>query len=661
MFKDLKKQVQDNFQNMLSLSEHLFYVTIDRDGVWEKYLEGFAEEERQGHNCNSCKSFLRQYAGIVAIIDGKRVSIWDNINIPGKYQESIDNLREYIHSLPITDVFFNEFAKCGTDKNLDSVRNVTWEHFYIVLPNKFVKKNDIDSLRGSLRTSKETLKRALAELTTDSVETVLDLINQNSLYRGKESESILTKFLSLKKQFSKLKSSEEQDNYAWSTSLSVGPALCGIRNTAIGTLLINLSENMDLDTAVTKFEQVVAPTNYKRPTALVTPKMIESAKEKLQELGLIDSLERRYANETDLSVEDILYTDKSSSITDVFGEMAKDSLVNPKSFSKVEEISAKDFVEKVIPTSKSIEVLVENNHLANMVSLITSKVKDCKSLFKWDNNFSWSYTGGITDSIKERVKAAGGNVDGELRVSLSWFNHDDLDVHVIEPNGNLIYYGAKVSAISRGTLDVDMNAGGGTTRTPVENIVWSMKDRMLEGKYIVKVNNFSKREYTNAGYIVQIESKGEVFDFELAKSPGDRATDTVIEFNYSKVNGITFSKDVKSNVVSKDKWGIKTNQFTKVKKIMFSPNHWDNATGNKHYMFFLENCVSDENARPFFNEFLKSEFDENRKVFEIMGSKMKVEYTDNQLSGVGFSETQRNSLIVRVDGNFKRTLRINFK
>ena len=77
-------------------------------------------------------------------------------------------------------------------------------------------------------------------------------------------------------------------------------------------------------------------------------------------------------------------------------------------------------------------------------------------------------------------------------------------------------------------------------------------------------------------------------------------------------------------------------------------------------MFFLENCVSDENARPFFNEFLKSEFDENRKVFEIMGSKMKIEHTDNQLSGVGFSETQRNSLIVRVDGNFKRVLKIWF-
>lgn len=50
-----------------------------------------------------------------------------------------------------------------------------------------------------------------------------------------------------------------------------------------------------------------------------------------------------------------------------------------------------------------------------------------------DNNFSWAYTGGITDSIKERVKQAGGNVDGELRISLSWFNFDDLDLHVIEP------------------------------------------------------------------------------------------------------------------------------------------------------------------------------------------------------------------------------------
>lgn len=663
MFKELKKQLQDNF-NKLSKEENLFYVTIDRDKIWDLYLGSFAEDVRQGENCNCCKSFLRQYAGIVGLINNKRVSIWDNIDAPDMYKESVKQVKEYIHSLPITDVFYNDFSKCGTDKNFDPIKGITWEHFHIVLPTKFVKKGDqIDSLKGQVRTSKQTFKRALDELTNDSLETVLDLISQNSLYRGNEFKENVATFLNLKIQYNKLKTEEEKENYTWIQSLKVHGSLTSIRNSSIGTLLINLSEGMELDTAVGKFEQVVAPTNYKRPTALVTPKMVESAKLKLEELGLMDSLERRYANETDLNVEDILFTDKSSSLTDIFGEISKDTVVNPKSLSKVEEISAKDFFEKVIPTSKSIEVLLENNHLNNLFSLVTSVKKDSKSLFKWGNNFSWSYTGGITDSIKERVKAAGGRVDGELRVSLSWFNHDDLDLHVVEPNKTLICFSNRISSTSKGQLDVDMNVSP-TTRTPVENIIWSDKTKMLEGLYQVKVNNFTKRETNDTGYIIQIECNGEVFNFDYNKSPYNKATDNVVEFTYSKLNGITFNNDktdVKSNVLSKEKWNIKTNQFTKVKKIMLSPNYWNNnAVGNKHYMFLLENCISDESARPFFNEFLKQEFNENRKVFEIMASKMKIEQTDNQLSGVGFSETQRNHLIVRVEGSFKRTLKINF-
>lgn len=660
MFRTVKQQVQDNFQKMLFLSDQLFYVTIDRDTIWEKYLLGFIEEEQQGHNCNACKSFLRQYAGIVAIVDGKRVSLWDNIDCDVEYVESIGRLKDYIHSLPITDVFLNEFAKCGTDKNHDSVRDITWEHFFIELPSKFVNKRNIDAVRGEKRTNKETLKRALTELTQDSIETILDLIAQNSLYRGKEFESVLRSFLSLKKEFIAIDNSEQQENFCWTKSLEIPISVCRIRSGAIGTLLIDLSEGRDLDSAVSAFERVMAPANYKRPTALITPKMVEQAKEKLNELGLLESLDRRYANETDLSVEDIIYTDKSSAVTDVFGDMAKDSLVNPKFYSKVDEISIDDFIKNVIPTSKSIDVLVENSHLPNFVSLLTGQNREAKSMFKWNNDFSWSYTGGITDSIKERVKAAGGNVEGELRISLSWFNFDDLDLHLIEPSGNRIYFRNKVSPVTRGHLDVDMNAGSGQTRNAVENIIFPDANRMLEGNYQVIVNNYKKRETTNTGFVVQIECRGEIVDLEFAKSPGDGNNTNVIEFNYSKSKGITFKGDVKSNVASKDKWGVKTNQFTKVKKIMLSPNHWNGSVGNKHYMFLLEGCVSDEEPKPFFNEFLGSELTENRKVLEVMNSKLKVEPTDNQLSGIGFSETQRNHLLVKVDGNFKRVLKVNF-
>lgn len=654
MFTEFKKKVADNFA-LLSVSGPLFYVTIDRDQIWQEYLNGFEDPiVRQEHNCNCCKSFLRQYAGIVGIQNNKVVSIWDNIQSE-EFSEAIKNLQKYIHSLPITDVFVNDMGSGGTDTSFDGKRSVTWNHFYISIPAKYVKSN-IDAYKGEKRDNKTVLKRSLDELTIDATETILELVAQNSLYKGKEFEGILNEFLKVQKGYAKV-ASADKDAYCWVKSTEVSATLSRIRNTAIGTLLIDLSAGMDLDQAVTKFEKVVAPTNYKRPTSLVTPKMVEEAKKKLEEMNLVDSLDRRYAVETDLNVEDILFTDKSSSLTDVFGEISKDTIVNPRQFSKVEEVTIDDFITKIIPGSKAIDILLENSHLPNMVSLITSVKKDAPGLFKWNNNFSWSYTGGITDSIKERVKQAGGNVNGELRVSLSWGNYDDLDIHVHEPGGKHIYYGDK-NSLSSGKLDVDMNAGGGTTRQPVENIIWTDKSRMKEGNYIVEVNNFSQRETTGKGFIVQIEHNGEIYDFEFPINPRNRDTQRIAEFNYSKTHGITFTGNVKSNVISKDKWGLKTNQFQKVSKIMLSPNHWGTNTGNKHYFFILDKCVSDEAPRPFFNEFLKQEFDVNRKVFEILGSKIKVAESAEQLSGVGFSETQNNHFIVNVTGNFKRTLKV---
>lgn len=39
---------------------------------------------------------------------------------------------------------------------------------------------------------------------------------------------------------------------------------------------------------------------------------------------------------------------------------------------------------------------------------------------------------------------------------------------------------------------------------------------------------------------------------------------------------------------------------------------------------------------------------------------MKTPYQEHQLSGLGFSSTMRNSVIVKVDGTFSRTLKVNF-
>jgi hypothetical protein len=109
-------------------------------------------------------------------------------------------------------------------------------------------------------------------------------------------------------------------------------------------------------------------------------------------------------------------------------------------------------------------------------------------------------------------------------------------------------------------------------------------------------------------------------------------------------------------------WGINTQAFHKVNVLMMSPNFWDGqqGIGNKHFFFMLEGCRNEAQARGFFNEFLKSELDPHRKVIEMVGAKMKTEKSEHQLSGLGFSSTQRNSVLCKVAGAFTRVIKIVF-
>lgn len=669
MFSKLKKQVQNNFKELQKTK--LFSVTIDRELIWEKYLSGFAEEVRQEHNCNCCKSFLRQFGSIVTIKDNKIVSLWDFDDAVlestelDEYGQSIQNLREYIHSLPITDVFLNSFAKCGTDKNFDSKRQRNWKHFFIELPREYVESN-VDTLLSEARSSKQVFKRSLDELTIDATETVLELIAQNSLYRGKEYKNVLNTFLKLQKDYKKV-SANETDNFCWVKSNGAG-MVAHIRNTAIGTLLIDLSEGLDLEDAVKKYERVVAPANYKRPTALASKKQIEQAKATLTELGLLGSLNRRFARESDLNVNDVLYTYKASPVQDVFGELAKEVTVNPKTLHKVEEISIEDFIQKVLPTAKSVEVLFENSHQPNLVSLITAEDKDTPSLFKWDNPFSWSYNKGVADSMKENVKAAGGKVDGALRFSIQWNengdNNIDFDAHCMLSNGEhtcFRTFKAPAFGKSGSQLDVDVISPNG--KIAVENITWAKLDGLPVGIHKFWVNNYSVNT-SKGGFKAEVEFDGEIYAYEYGKNLRGEENIQVAEVTMSPDRKLSIKSVIPSNssISSTKVWNMGTNQFHKVSKILLSPNYWgEKAVGNKHYMFMLDGCHTDDvsNVRPFFNEFLKPELASHGKAMEMVGSKLKVDGM-HQISGLGFSDTIRNHVFARVSGSFNRTLKITF-
>lgn len=669
-FQKFKLPVARQFERM---SKHpLFRVDVDKDAMWSAYLSAFPEgtnpifRERTEFDCSCCRQFVRSIGDVAAIINGEIVSIWDVACDEPAFQAVADALSTLVKSRPIDNAYLSPERVVGTDKTFEQLTDgvVTWNHFFVNVPASFVlAKAAIGPKLSETRALHDVFHRSLTELTPDAVDTVLELIAQNSLYRGEENKFALTSFRDAQRAFVKLASDESRHAFVWSQITTLPGSVLKIRNTSIGTLLTDLSEGMELEAAVRRFESVVAPANYKRPTALVTPKMVEAAKQTLTELGLLSALQRRYARLEDLSVNDILFADRSAKKVlspDVFDTLATKP-TSLKNLDKVEEIQIEAFIREVLPRAETVELLLENRHAGNLVSLIAPDDPTANALFKWDNPFSWSYQGDFADSIKERVKQAGGNVTGDLCCRLSWSNHDDLDLHMREPGYEIYFANKRVRSPSGGMLDVDMNAGMGMTRTPVENIFYTSRDTMKPGVYQLFVHQFAKRESADVGFEVELDWLGAIHRFSYANAVRDREAVQVARFNYSKANGVEIIKSLPSVHASRTTWGLKTQDFHRVNVAMLSPNHWGNqATGNKHYFFMLADCRNDGQARGFFNEFLKEQLTPHRKVIEMVGAKLKTAEAHDQLSGLGFSSTQRNDVLVRVKGSFNRTVKVLF-
>lgn len=185
MFKHLKTLVSAQFQQLLAAGP-LFYVDPDRDLVWQTYLQAIPETHRQSNTCSCCKSFIRQYGGIVAIQNNKLVSLWDFSINDEEYGEAVLAMRRFICSLPISGPFFAEQRKCGTDKNADGKRaGIIWEHLFIEVPQNYVRREDERGpIVAKARDDQSVLLRSINEITPDAVATVLAIREGPAALRG---------------------------------------------------------------------------------------------------------------------------------------------------------------------------------------------------------------------------------------------------------------------------------------------------------------------------------------------------------------------------------------------------------------------------------------------------------------------------------------------
>ena len=684
-FHIIRNALKQNFVSFQADNPVLFVTGADRDRLWEIYLDSIPEEYnplyrvRREYDCSSCRYFVRTMGTVVAVRDGNVQTIWDFETGNDIWDKVLRSLSAYVKQHAVTGVFLAKMNRIGTPYNyeyelIEEGSTVRWEHFYVDLPDKYVcpeTSATLESKVSRIRDTREVFKRALDELSLNAVDMVLELIDQGSLYRGDEYRHMLEKFREHKIRYTELEP-DKQELYAWEHAVQLPDSVTRIRNTSIGTLLVDISEGMDLDRAVSRYESVVAPQNYKRSKPIFSQLMLEDARKTITELGYLSALERRYANADDITINNVLFSNRDTAKRmqdsgDIFAALARDAKPSPGKFSRTEEISIEDFIERVLPTATEVEAFLEARHIPNMVSLIAPVNKDSKTMFKWNNNFSWAYSGNVTDSLlKQNVQKAGGKVDGVLRFSIQWndgseWNRNDEDAHCMEPDGNEIYYAKPANKKTGGVLDVDIRypVDG---KAAVENITWPDKRKMLPGAYEFFVKTFQARG-GRGGFRAEIEFDGQIHSFDYPMNTRSKANVPVAKVTLSPDGIFSIEEHLHSSTSRREIWGLQTQEFVPVSVICYSPNYWDdqNGIGNKHYFFMLKDCVNPELPNAFYNEFLNSElYPAHRKVLEALASKMHVQECEDQLSGLGFSSTMRNELVVKVKGRTERVLKIKF-
>ena len=158
-------------------------------------------------------------------------------------------------------------------------------------------------------------------------------------------------------------------------------------------------------------------------------------------------------------------------------------------------------VRQIVPSGRSnLEAGLEAGYqqvLANYRNAYTNRV-----LFLSDGT-----------EMSARLRTAGAD-SGDLRVSLLWDNRNDVDLHVVEPSGEHVFYGNRVSRRSGGMLDVDMNVNGQTTK-PVENVFWP-KGAVPHGRIRVYIQLYGYHDPRgqDTNYTVEIYDRGEITRYD---------------------------------------------------------------------------------------------------------------------------------------------------
>lgn len=193
-----------------------------------------------------CKHFITHYGNIVSLNDDNTFTSIFDFEIPQtekeEYEKSILAIRELIHKSKVDNLFvvtkdsiarsnydtcvIKDYQHLGLSKNVKRYTKeeaekfgvvkpnqiVVFNHMYLAIPAVYIKNTyeSIATITTKEKAKKDSLEKSLNEFTIETIELIIDLIEQQSILNGESQLGKLRAFLELSKKYAHIEGTKRK-------------------------------------------------------------------------------------------------------------------------------------------------------------------------------------------------------------------------------------------------------------------------------------------------------------------------------------------------------------------------------------------------------------------------------------------------------------------
>ena len=270
--------------------------TTNAGDLYGLLLDGIPEEARQHYNCNACRHFVNRYGGLVKIDEktGKQAPVMWPEKAPAFFSEAVKKIRRKVSAATVTGVFITSERQLGTPVT------GSWEHMAVKVPEPMVHRKRLKNAFQEAAEKAEDyglLASAIGKYRTETVETAVNLLRSEALYRSENVLGMAEWFLEVLQLVKEKRDARNRAtrNIIWYKAATAPVGFCHISSNVIGTLLDDIAAGYDFNTVSRKFAEKMNPLQYQRPQAAPSAGNVVQAERIVEKLGIANSLKRRYA------------------------------------------------------------------------------------------------------------------------------------------------------------------------------------------------------------------------------------------------------------------------------------------------------------------------------------------------------------------------------